>query len=327
MPTILMKKILHMKHLIGLILIETLVLIILNSNMEISDSFLSSLVSVTGILAGIIIAFLTTIFFNEKKNREKIKVELDELSFKLTTFRKILYNILITVDFWVEYNKILEFRRKYPQIEFSDLHSDDMTEEVKGFWLKGEYPTSGIDLYLAMRQIYGSDSPEYWLSDEKIKIDYSIEQLRSYTIPSNQIWYYLDGRFMKHGKGNFDDSKIPPYRLNLIQGSVSNISKEFMGCEVNRVLLAELGTKFHSDYLPDMIKLTSRLKSKVPKTVNQLFFFLTLMLFFGCIIPLFLMAFRFDYEKYYIMAVLVMFILGLYYTVGSIRDIMNSELR
>jgi hypothetical protein len=313
--------------MIGVILIETLVLIILNSNMEISDSFLSSLVSVTGILAGIIIAFLTTIFFNEKKNREKIKIELDELSFKLTTFRRILYNVLITVDFWVEYKKIKEFRTKYPQIEFSDLHREDMTEEVNDFWLKGEYPTSGTDLYLAMRQIYGSDRPEYWLSDEKIKIDYTIDQLRSYTIPSNQIWYYLDGRFMKHGKGHFDDSKIPPYRLNLIQGSVSNISKEFMNCEVNRVLLADLGTKFHSDYLPDMIKLTSQLKSSLPKSVKKLFFFLTLMLFFGCIIPLFLMAFRFDYEKYYIMTVLVMFVLGLYYTVVSIRDIMNSELR
>lgn len=127
--------------------------------------------------------------------------------------------------------------------------------------------------------------PIPWHQDRTMRFDYSIEQLSNYLNPSNQIWYYMDYKFQKLGKGNFNDQEIFKLDVNQINELIGRIDSKYKGKEFDRKILADLGTEFYEIIIPKIIELTKQ-NTGLPKSLKRSMNGLMLIMLIGVIFPL-----------------------------------------
>ncbi len=71
------------------------------------------LITVGGIMSAFVIAYLASKVFDVRRERSVIKAELDVLSEKLTLFRKLLFYVMKSNDFWVRFDDIAKFKQSF----------------------------------------------------------------------------------------------------------------------------------------------------------------------------------------------------------------------
>lgn len=253
------------------------------------------LITVGGIISAFVIAYLSSKIFNLRSERAVRQIEIDKYSDKLTHFRRLLHYVMKSRDFWNYYNDISKFKKKYQGLTYEKLHSGESDELVTKFWLEEkELSSSTIDLYCAMEVISGSYQSESgismtWHTDKSARFDYTLEELSEYFDPCNQIWYYLDGRYAKHGKGRFNDTGIWALYENEVSDLITRINSKYKGKDFHREILAEIATDFYEFNLPRLYDLTRQnvgVPKSLLKTFNSLFFIMT----FGVLIPIILQS-------------------------------------
>lgn len=252
----------------------------------------SDLISASGILAGILIAFLSTKLFQLADDGNKSRIILNEYADKLTQFRKLLFRVMKLHDFWVYRGDITRFKKEEPTATFHDLHGDVKESKAlrKKFWLdEEENPIhhTTIDLYLAMEEITSnSDKNGYWVYDANTHYEYELEYLRRAEMPSNQIWYYLDGRYPKHTKGQIKDTGFSTFELDDLNSLIASIDPKFQEREFDRVVIADIGTYFYKDIIPKMIRLTQRRAQRLTSSIASMLMSLILVMVSGVFMPL-----------------------------------------
>lgn len=250
----------------------------------------SNLITVSGILVGIVIAYLSAKQFQIRQNRENLQSRLDHLSDKLTNFRKLLYRVMKSRDFWVRYSDIQAFKKKYPRITFTDLHDhgNDRSDLVSQFWLdEKEIDNTTADLYLAMEEITGSiEHADEWAYDKLHTYNYSLDYLHRCYMPSNQIWYFLEGRYAKHTEGLINDQGIWVLYIDAVRDFATQIDSKFKDKDFDRHLLAQIGTDFHELYIPQLIELTRMIQKGLSNSMKTLLITLTIILTAGVLVPL-----------------------------------------
>lgn len=145
-----------------------------------------------------------------------------------------------------------------------------------------------IDLYLSMESI-SPEAEDFFpslLFDPNIAYNYSSEYLNLILTPTNQIWYYLKGRYAKHTEGLIDDSQPFSIHANSVMECMTRIDKRLKGKDFSRITLADVSSKFHSEYLPKMIELTQLNEEPLPASIKSLMKALILIFIFGVCIPL-----------------------------------------
>jgi hypothetical protein len=291
-----MTKFRHTKFLC-LVLAEVLIFGLLGFCPAPSDRILNiqnNLITVSGIFSGILIAYLFSKLFNIKQERALRQVVINQLSDKLTTFRKLLYCILKSDSFWTRYKDIAAFKKKYPGLNYSRLHDQQTTDDLRNNYYSNEKELSStsIDLYLAMEEITGNID-EYWrlnIYDRNTKYSYSLNKLNQYYDPSNQIWYYLDYKYSKHTNGLIDDKKISIQYKEKIRELYSELDAKYKTRDFDRLLIAEIATEFYDLHIPQLRSLTRINTSKLPRNVLKIFLNLVLVFVIGVICPLFLQS-------------------------------------
>lgn len=249
------------------------------------------LITVGGIISAFVIAYLSSKIFNVRNERAIRHNEIQNYSDKLTLFRRLLFYVMRNDSFWVFHSDIEKFKRKYPGITFHALHAQDGNELVDNFWLnEKEISNSTIDLYLAMESIANLPEPEgnffpSWHVDRVISFDYTTDDLIRYFNPTNQIWYYLDGRFQKHGKGRFNDNFTWILFESHVTDILGRLGSQYRAQEFNRKILAEIAGEFYSFYLPKLLQLT-RQNIGIPHTLIRTFRSLLLIMSFGVLLPI-----------------------------------------
>lgn len=250
----------------------------------------SSLITVSGILAGISISYIGYKISFVKAERHKLQSSFDSLSDKLTEFRRLIYFVYNSRDFWLRRLDIRKFRSKYPHLTYHQIHNQrETSKDRREFWL-GEHDFSNVtaDFFCALEAVYNEDLNQIvnaWPLDSIVGFDYSIEELKSFIHPSNQIWYYLDGRYEKYGVDEFADTGINPMYIQAVDESLGKINVKYNGVDFHRSILAEIGSDFSNKYLPIMIALKRAIQIK-PLSLNRLFLNLIAVLFFGVMVPL-----------------------------------------
>ena len=253
-------------------------------------------ITVSGIISGIIIAYLATKIFSIKQERENRQITIDQLSRKLTNFRRVLYFVLKSSNFWVEYQSLRKFKQEFNTLTFDQLHNqgEKKNEAVERYYDydKRKYISdTTADLYLAMEAIYGEvviETTSDWVYERNIYFDYTVESLNYMLWPSNQIWYYLDWRYHKHTEGQINDQGISQlYKDNLYE-SIAAIDIKFQNKDFDRKLLASVSTEFYTSYIPMLIELTNLNKASLPSSVTNLFWTLVIIFCLGAIFPLFI---------------------------------------
>ena len=86
------------------------------------------LITVSGIISGIVIAYLATKLFNIKRERERRQLEIDRLSEKLTNYRRILYCVIRSREFWNRWGNIFKFQQQFQGLDWAILHGEKAHE-------------------------------------------------------------------------------------------------------------------------------------------------------------------------------------------------------
>lgn len=253
-----------------------------------------NLISASGILAGILIVFLSAKLFQIAEDNNKSKELLNELSDKLTQYRKILYRILRSHEIWTNKRDVEKFKKEEFNATYYTLHADDIESKDirRKYWLDAiDKPLSytTIDLYLAMEEITGkSDETSYWAYDDTTYYEYALEYLKRIENPANQIWYYLDGRYAKHTIGEINEDGFATIELidKNMNTLITSISPEFKSREFDRVLVAEISTFFYEKVIPEMIRIMVRRSKPLTKSVLGLLASLIIVLVAGVVMPL-----------------------------------------
>lgn len=249
------------------------------------------LITVGGIISAFVIAYLSTKVFDVRRERSAIKAKLDVLSDKLTLFRKLLFYVMKSRDFWVRYDDIAKFKKDFPNFDFQRMRTMGPDPERQRFW-DSELSHNTIDLYLAMEAITGElDRMETipWIHDPNASFNYSLDQLGSYFEPSNQIWYFLDGRYNKHGHGRFNDAGLGVWFEGDARDCISRIDESLKGQEFNRRILARIASDFHGKHFPQMYALI-RENIGVPRILSASFRSLFVIMLFGVLLPIVLQS-------------------------------------
>lgn len=80
------------------------------------------LITVGGIISGFMMAYLASKIFNLRNERRKVQNEIDSYADKLTDFRRVLYYVLRSREFWIHYDDIQRFQQEYKDLTYIDLH-------------------------------------------------------------------------------------------------------------------------------------------------------------------------------------------------------------
>jgi hypothetical protein len=246
------------------------------------------LITVGGIISAFVIAYLSAKIFNIRAEREARQRKIDKHSEKITDFRRLVYYIMKSREFWVRYDDIPKFRKKYPGLTYEMLHDQRVTHEYStAVWNEEELSCNTIDLYCAMMAIYG-DPEDFkdnaWPLDKFATFNYSIDDLRRFYDPSNQIWYYLSGRFAKHGQGRFNDTGVNVIWKPYVEQLLPKINPKYKGAEFHREILADIGSEIY-ELIPVVIRLI-RHNTGVPQIVLKTFYSLIAIMTFGVVFPI-----------------------------------------
>lgn len=285
-------------YLIFIIIIELILLIIINNPIDNYLDLQSDLISVSGIFSGILVALFSAKLFQEKSKKEKLKENINYFSEKLTLFRKIIFFVKESRNFWIKENTIRNYNRLKNKIRLLTLQSKNVEKEEKELQ-KLTKSNNTAKIYHLMNFIYGGDSSEEWLYDRKANFEYSLDELYDLYYPINNIWYYFDGRYAKHTKGliNEDKNAIDLHRLAEIREISIAIDSRFKGREIDRKLIADLGSDFHLYHIPELIKLTREYLIDFPKPLKKLFSSLVLIVISGIVCPMILKISVINFEK------------------------------
>lgn len=249
------------------------------------------LITVGGIMSAFVIAYLASKVFDVRRERSAAKAELDVLSEKLTLFRKLLFYVMKSRDFWVLYDQIATFKDRFPTLTYERLHTMGDDPERQLFW-DSELSNNTIALYLAMETItgkLGEHGQIPWVYDCDAKFNYSRQQLTQCYEPCNQIWYLLEGRFAKHGRGRFNDTGIWIGFESDARDCMARIDERLKGKDFHRELLASIASDFHEVLLPRMHVLISE-NVGVPGILRASFRSLFVVMLFGVLLPIILQS-------------------------------------
>lgn len=286
-----LKKTITTKILILIIsiLIVSLVYVKYPIKHENIDSLFSNIFKVSSIIVTLFIAYIITKVFRIRTEKEKRKEEIDKLSFKITEFRRLLYHVMKCRGFWGDFTDIEKLKRYYPEYLYNDLHNDNHNDEkISKFWSEEDrFSTTRADVYLAFKEIAGTDKIEDWILNDNITFDYTTDDLAKYYYPSSVPWYYFSHKWHKHSKGLFDFNELAKdYHRDDMKRHISNIDEKFDGRELDRHLLADVGSEIHEKYIEKIYELTRINEGKLPKTVRTLIGVIVVIGVFGVILPL-----------------------------------------
>lgn len=307
----------------NLILIEIIIIFILSFvllllsrkiNYDELKNLLHSLITITGIFSGIIISVLSIKIFQIKEKKETLFNEYYELSRKLMFFRRICYEIKSSIRFWKTFDDIKWFEKEYKDISFNDIHSPTRTKGKKSsysFWLSGDLKISEskADLYLSLKQIINDKSAiPNWIFNKETVCKNSIEYLNNALMPSNQIWYYLDYKYKKHIEGEISFEDLNIMEINQLQQYISELDPQFKNKEINRKLIAQIGSKFYENYIPSLIEVTKAMEISFPRSILGLFLSMLLLIATGVIAPILILLFVFCFKTIIIATSILIFL-------------------
>ena len=257
------------------------------------DIALSDLIGVSGILAGILMAYLSAKVFQTRGERLLREGEVIQLSNKLTAFRKVLYRIVNSDRFWVRYSDITALKHQRRLRALGDLPGDPGNESRTQNDSKKnrDWHSGTISLFLSMETIVEErSSPSAWAFDPSYEPKYSLRQLDRMLEATNQIWYFLDGRYHKHMLDMIDSSGIHQMFVRDVNSLLAQIDPEYEEGDFSRLYLAKLGSVFYSTHIPKLMHMLHLNRSGLPRAVRYLFCGLVVVMVFGVVIPMLLQS-------------------------------------
>ncbi|WP_268223534.1 hypothetical protein [Sinomicrobium oceani] len=162
------------------------------------NQILSTIISVISIIIAIIVTYLFSKLFAEKTTRIERKKEIDLLSSKVTSLRKMAFHIRGLHEFWkfngINVKSIID--HKYKDLSY---------EEYRGYEVPGHRKFTSEELTKIDKDIYGTNGQAYLalkgLEDGENSYsffakfnpkNYSLDDIVRYKEYAGSFWYFLD---------------------------------------------------------------------------------------------------------------------------------------
>ena len=234
---------------------------------------LSLLVSVISVIIAIIITYLFSKLFAEKSERIQRKYTIDELSHRLTLFRKIAFHIRGMSEFWEQsnYNAKQKLDNKYKSLtyhQYMNLGYDEhqlFTKDV------GDVIPQA---YLALRGLENNENIFAFFTPFR-PTNYTLEEISVFLEYTESFWSMLNKGFTLNMVTSYDKEQIKDYY------------KGVMGKELNNTdFTKDIKTMFNdvqSEIFEKLYYLTKLNETRFPKLflaslINLLIFLLILII-------------------------------------------------
>jgi hypothetical protein len=257
------------------------------------ESYVIIIITVSGIIATLLVAFLISKISELKKEKSEKMPELNALTQKLHKFRQIT-NKLLHSNMWNDKLKGT-INRKYKQLSYFDVNSNNSFEQAKKF-INDHSINDSKYLFLELKSFENENMPfdETLLSEFEVSRYYPTSILENWKTNhcGNGLWYYFEDK-REAFKGCFKLFAVNQLVQNEIKQLAVKIDKErYKNCDFGYELLAKLGTQIDSDILPNLYSLQVSIEYK-PKIINFLWLVLSILIGFGILLPLFSILFSF----------------------------------
>jgi len=270
-------------------------------NLSLNDAQITNLgnqtIRLSGIVAAIIIGFISSYVIQiRREKRERLK-EIRELTQKVHYFRSIVNHIMHNHGFWLDNSPghLLSRTSKYSKLIYSDIRPtvvESLSPEISS--LKKEFDNDTRlgpmkDLFLELKTLVGDTLLDPTIYSEfETPIRYNLEALLYYVNYNmgNGLYYYFDHKYAIYSQ-YFDFHKFISRDKDSILRLCSKIDKErYRDVDFGAKLFSMLGTQFEADVFPKLYELESINDKGLPNILIYLYVILSILLLGGVILPI-----------------------------------------
>jgi len=227
---------------------------------------LNLLVTTISIIVAIIITYLFSKLFSEKAERVQRKIIIDDLSYKLTSFRNIAFQLMGFNSFWEasKFNPKSKIDYNYKWLTYEIFREGLEYEEF--LKIRNDIGESVGQAYLGLKGLLTNDSTFEFFRTFKLR-NYSLVELDSFKKYIGSFWTFLDRadvKFTFDNEGKFDKDLVDQ---NFIKIMNRKIDRENFRQEIK-----DLFSYFDGEIIQKLYYLTS-LNSKIfSVTFSNIFF-------------------------------------------------------
>ncbi|WP_299135274.1 hypothetical protein [uncultured Tenacibaculum sp.] len=252
----------------------------------------TEILTISGLIAGLIIAYLTAKVLQVRQEKIARLPELMELTQKLHKCRSVI-NKLIHSRLWPD--GVRHFvDKKYKGLTHFDVREivfvdSEPIEKATDFINDEEY--SGLaSLYLELKSFKFDQFPfdETLHTEFDVPVYYSSEIVQKWIDYDcgNCLWYYFEHKYAVYRDSlNLADIYVG-YKEDMKDNCIRIDQERYKDLDFGPELLAKLGTQLTADILPKLVRIQRYMDSDLPKIIKYLFVIAGLLIVFGVSLPL-----------------------------------------
>jgi len=280
--------------IVFILLLSTLLCKLCNSNdfLAIILENKPNIVTISGLLSGFIIAFLTAKVLQIRQEKINEKSNWNEITQKLHKYRKIINKLLLS-QLWSEGTKH-DIDTKYKGLTIFDVReisffNSKPTKQAREF-VRDTNKSSLAELYLELKSFifeqYTIDESLY--SEFEVMLYYDIITLQKWNEHhcGNGLYYFFDYKYSTY-KNEFNWDGITSENKDEIIEIALDIDRErYKNLTFGPELLSKLGTQLIDEVLPKLTKTQEFIESDLPHIVKKLFLISGITIVFGILLPI-----------------------------------------
>ena len=251
-----------------------------------------SILTISGLLSGIIMAYLTSKVLQIREERLAKLPQINELTQKVHKFRSII-NKLLSTDLLPQAGRNI-VDTKYKGLTFFDYKEISFVgskpSELLTKYSQDTHCGGISNLYLELRAFVPKEHKfdETLYSEFEVSKFYETQLLEKWVKYDcgNGLWYYFDNEYAIY-KNKYKFDIYQKYKEEILMNCLQIDKERYQGMQFDNELLAKLGTQMHSDIIPKLFKAQLSIERGLPLIVNYLFVMFVLLVLLGVIIPLF----------------------------------------
>jgi len=259
----------------------------------------ADIISISGILSGIIIAYLSSKVLQIRQEKINKLPDLKELTQKLHRFRKICHKLTHS-NMWAPGMESL-LGNTYEGLTYFDVNENKfvnskISEQASQF-IQDKTKSNTSYLYLQLKS-FESDI----FFDETVYSEFEVPKYYSITILEKWIkhecgsglYYYFDHEYSTYKNSLKLHEVIEEYQEDIIQACLYIDKERYQNQVFDNKLLAKLGTQVTTDILPRLLRLQLYIEQPLPKIITYLYIVLLLLITFGVSLPILIKVYDLD---------------------------------
>lgn len=222
-----------------------------------NEKILNLIITINGILIAVIATFLYSKILLERSERIEIKSEIDLLSLKLSSLRRIALSLLCSASFWIKPTNVIF--HNYPGIDIFSLREFNY-EQLREFLKKTNMGELNSQAFLGLHKLKGKDDAKLSINQNYRK-NYSLQELCEYRECCSFLYSYCREFHRCISIEEYEANRINSYLID-INPSYKNLSTQEIG---------ELFSNFSTKEIERLIQLTSQNTKPIGSVFNWIF--------------------------------------------------------